>query len=99
VAKVLGSRVVEWSGRISYSVYLTHFLVIVIANNYLRRHGATALPREERALLVLGTLALVLLVGVAAYHLVEEPSRKGLRRLTNRHLGRVPPPEPVTSTG
>jgi peptidoglycan/LPS O-acetylase OafA/YrhL len=98
MARFLGSRVMEWSGRISYSVYLTHFLVIVIANSYLRRHGAIGLPREERALLILGVLVAVVLVGVATYHLVEEPSRKGLRRLTNRHLGRVPPPEPVTPT-
>jgi peptidoglycan/LPS O-acetylase OafA/YrhL len=99
VARVLGGRVMEWSGRISYSVYLTHFLVIIWANSYLIRHGALGLPREQRALLILGVLVLVLVVGVATYHLVEEPSRKGLRRLTNRHLGRVPPPEPVTPAG
>jgi len=29
VARVLGSRVVEWWGRISYLVYLTHFLVSI----------------------------------------------------------------------
>jgi peptidoglycan/LPS O-acetylase OafA/YrhL len=96
VARVLGSRVMEWSGRISYSVYLTHFPVIVIANSYLLRHGALGQSRVERALLILGVLVAVLAVGVATYHLVEEPSRKVLRRLTNRNLGRVPPPEPVT---
>jgi peptidoglycan/LPS O-acetylase OafA/YrhL len=96
VARLLGSRPVEWSGRVSYSVYLTHFPVIVIANSYLLRHGALGLSRVERGLLILGVLVVVLVVGVATYHLVEEPSRKGLRRLTNRHLGRVPPHEPVT---
>jgi peptidoglycan/LPS O-acetylase OafA/YrhL len=96
MSRLLGSRVMEWSGRISYSVYLTHFLVIVWANNYLIRHGAIGLPRAQRALLILVVLVAVVLVGVATYHLVEEPSRKGLRRLTHRSLGRVPPPEPVT---
>lgn len=96
VARVLGSRVMEWSGRVSYSLYLTHYLVIIVAYSTLVRHGAIGLPRAERALLVLAVLAAIIAVGAATYYLVEEPSRKGLRRVTQRHLGRVPPPEPAT---
>jgi peptidoglycan/LPS O-acetylase OafA/YrhL len=96
VSVVLSSRVMEWLGRISYSVYLTHFLVIIVAYSNLVRHGAVGLPRAERGLLVLAVLAAIIAIGAATYYLIEEPARKGLRRVTQRSLGRVPPPEPVT---
>lgn len=93
MAAALGNRVVEWSGRVSYSVYLSHFLVLAVAYGWIVRRGIAAEPRGVRVLVTLGVIALVVAVGAATYYLVEEPSRKAGRNFAHRRWGRTPPPE------
>ena len=89
VATVLGHPVLEWCGRVSYSVYLTHFLVIIAVYGVLVRHGAQGTPQIVRLLILIGVMALIVAAGALSYYAVEEPSRKALRRLTHRRWGRV----------
>lgn len=79
-ASFLGSRVMTWGGRISYSVYMTHFLIATVLGKVVDWHRWGDSPVILRAALLLGCLAFVLVVGDLMYRLVEEPSRKYLRR-------------------
>ena len=65
---VLGQRPVGWLGRRSYSLYLWHWPILIIA---AERVGKTTLPVGENLLLVLLALA----ISVATYRLVENPFR------------------------
>ncbi|MDY7090150.1 MAG: acyltransferase [Actinomycetota bacterium] len=71
---VLGRPPLVWLGRLSYSFYLWHWPVLVIAE---QAYGET-LPATTRALLVLGSLGLA----VVTYFAVEDPFRRSrsLRR-------------------
>jgi len=63
----LATAPIRYVGRISYSLYLWHWPVIVL--------GAT-LPSGTTAAGRAGLLALALLLSVASYHLVEQPFRR-----------------------
>ena len=89
VAGFLGSPVVEWAGRVSYSVYVTHFLVIALAYSVLVREGLAAHGLPVRMLLGLLVVVAIVVAGAACYYVVEEPARKGLRRLERRRQSRV----------
>lgn len=90
VAALLGSRIVEWSGRVSYSVYMTHFLVIIVVNYFVVSRHMETLPDLMRLVVLLLTLVAIAVVGVATYAWVEEPSRKLIRRLERRRIATHP---------
>lgn len=68
----------EWIGNASYSIYLSHVLVISVAGRawaMLEIGGAFA-----HALFLLGTAAAVIAVGIGSYRFLEKPVLKALRR-------------------
>ena len=80
VHRLLSSRVLEWGGRVSYSVYLTHFLVLVV----LQKIGAWQQFVDTilivRLAVVVAYFALAVGVGALTYYVIEEPARRSLRR-------------------
>lgn len=79
VAAFLGRPLVEYLGRVSYSLYITHYPVLV-ALNFLFR-----IPRirDNLTLTLICTLFEVAAIYAMArftYHFVEEPARKWLTR-------------------
>ncbi|HET6811027.1 MAG TPA: acyltransferase [Acidimicrobiales bacterium] len=68
VARVLGLAPLAWLGRISYSLYLWHWPVIVLVNQ-----TTTGL---SGAALVAARVALMLAATCASYYLVETPLRR-----------------------
>jgi peptidoglycan/LPS O-acetylase OafA/YrhL len=65
---LLGLRPMRWLGKLSYSLYLWHWPVLIIA---AQRVGKTSLSVGQNLLLVL----VALVISIATYHLVENPIR------------------------
>jgi peptidoglycan/LPS O-acetylase OafA/YrhL len=76
--RLLGLAPVRWIGRISYSLYLWHWPLIVIP--------ATALETELPLWARLGLAALTFPIAAASQHWIEEPIRRG--RLVGLRPGR-----------
>jgi peptidoglycan/LPS O-acetylase OafA/YrhL len=82
LARLLSTRIVVWGGLISYSLYMTHALIIRIAVvhtlSYWQRWSHQELTFMRYAVL---SVMLVALIGMAAafYYLIEVPANKKLR--------------------
>ena len=80
VARALSGRVIVWGGRISYSIYLTHYVVALAYVEVVRRNDITTAAVALRVLALVMALAVVVALGAAFYHLVEEPARRAISR-------------------
>lgn len=65
---ILSLKPMQYLGKISYSLYLWHFPVITIA--------ATLAPQPQDPLTILAQVALMVLLSIASFHLIEDPVRK-----------------------
>lgn len=74
---LLRRRGFQWTGRLSYSLYLWHWPILVLA---AEAAGQTSLPFRSN----LGWLALAVAAAVASYTLVEQPVRHA-RPLIGHH--------------
>lgn len=79
VARLLARPLPEYLGRISYSLYITHY-VVIISMRFL-----IMMPRIERSVpltLALTVIEIVIIYLLArfTYHYIEEPARKWLTR-------------------
>ncbi|MEJ2887929.1 acyltransferase family protein [Actinomycetospora aeridis] len=81
VQRALASPAMQWGGRVSYSVYLTHFLVLVVLEDLGVWQRVASAPLIVRLATLAGGLALVVAVGAATHRLVEEPARRALRHV------------------
>ncbi|MGY1748087.1 acyltransferase family protein [Modestobacter sp. SYSU DS0511] len=85
VSRWLSTGTLVYAGRVSYSVYLVHFLVLDIAMTAVWQDPARRdADTPGVALLVPALLVASALAGAALHHLVEEPSRRGIVHLLNR---------------
>ncbi len=80
VARFLGSPVMRWGGLISYSLYLTHHLVLIFISRRIVVWQSEGFSEPARLALLVATCAVVIGVAAAVYHLVEEPARRALHR-------------------
>jgi peptidoglycan/LPS O-acetylase OafA/YrhL len=76
----LGAAVLQWLGRISYNLYLTHIIVLLSLVHLF--HGSVPL-----SWLLLAVIPLSLVVADLCYRLVERPSIRLGRLLTRRPIG------------
>ncbi|SDY54085.1 Peptidoglycan/LPS O-acetylase OafA/YrhL, contains acyltransferase and SGNH-hydrolase domains [Micromonospora pattaloongensis] len=77
-----------WLGRVSYSVYLLHTVVLIVFIPYLR--GALRWPFPTQIAAAMLYLAAVLVVSWLSYHLVEMPGQrlgKRVGRALDRRFG------------
>lgn len=90
LAHFFSTKPMVWGGKISYSVYLVHFPMLLVIQQVIERLGVTA-GSPLAIVLLIATFGLVVAAGAFLYTFVEEPARKFIRR-------RVEPratPEPV----
>jgi peptidoglycan/LPS O-acetylase OafA/YrhL len=86
VGTFLSTRFMRWGGRVSYSVYMTHFIVLMVVGKVLPWTRYESSPLPLRIAVILGFYLAVVAVGAAMYHFVEEPARKAVRRIAGRRL-------------
>jgi len=80
VDRALSGRVVVWGGRISYSIYLTHYVVVLTYVEIVRRNDLATAAAPVRVAGLALAIAAVVALGAAFYHLVEEPARRAISR-------------------
>ena len=92
---MLGGGMVYWLGVVSYSIYLTHGLVLSLVSKRLQDAlGQLHVPHAFTLARTL-TLVLTLAISAATFYMIERPGRNWSRRLLG---GRRPGPieaEPV----
>jgi len=77
VDRVFGNAVVVFLGEISYSIYMTHIFVLIIANQIVR-HLTVAPTATHACLILLAEVIATLSLGYLGYCLLEAPARKAL---------------------
>jgi peptidoglycan/LPS O-acetylase OafA/YrhL len=78
---IFGSRLLIFLGKISYSIYLSHYLVVVVLRHGSERFVSGAPGPWKAALMLVVYLTVVVTVGYALFRAVEDPGRRVLRRL------------------
>lgn len=81
VARALSSRFMQWGGRISYSVYMTHALVLIVFGKIFRWQDFVGSSLGVRSGVLLAYVGVIVVAGAACYYVVEVPGRKAVRRL------------------
>ncbi|AMM14257.1 hypothetical protein AX768_09265 [Burkholderia sp. PAMC 28687] len=76
VARLLASRSFVYIGRISYSLYLVHWPILVF--------GKRAFPHADPNYFALSAIAASFLLAALSYHLVEQPFRHARRAYSGR---------------
>lgn len=76
---LLDNKIFQWLGRISYSLYLTHWPVFVLFN-YLGFSGRLA---------SFSGVALSIVLSCVSFYLVENPSRKILNKYRDKFAGEL----------
>lgn len=78
------ARPLAWLGKISYSIYLFHLIVMTPLACWVALEGNTALQGWATVSYVIPTLLLTILVSAGVYYAVELPAINIGRRLTGR---------------
>jgi peptidoglycan/LPS O-acetylase OafA/YrhL len=85
VSLFLARRPTVYLGEASYSLYMTHAVSQAWLWNHFPAADFTSDSRAERALVLLGYAAVIGVVALACYHLIEKPGRAIMRRATEPH--------------
>jgi peptidoglycan/LPS O-acetylase OafA/YrhL len=85
-------RPLAWLGMISYSVYMTH-PILLDAYSAIVGPQASTLPMPQQVALALGLLAAILAVAAATHYCVERPAQRLGKTVAHRLRTGKPPTE------
>lgn len=77
---LLSTRPFIYGGQISFSLYMIHEPVHTVWNWAVQQY-AIALPKSTAKIVVIALIAAAIALAMLLYHLVEEPSRRWMRRM------------------
>lgn len=80
VRRVLSTGPMVWAGKVSYSLYMVHALVLMVFGQLLPWAAHQHDPLTVRLGLLLLYLSVCVIAAAVMYHLVEEPARRWLRQ-------------------
>ncbi|MCH6471810.1 acyltransferase family protein [Sinomonas terrae] len=86
VGNILSSRLLQWGGRISYSVYMTHFLVLSLMPRFIPAERFGEGPFAAGSALTVYFL-MVIAVGAGTYYFIENPARRLISKRWARRRG------------
>jgi peptidoglycan/LPS O-acetylase OafA/YrhL len=83
MAWLLRTKLLIWGGKISFALYLVHWLVIDVMRHVIQtKLKLTDVPTSwEYRLIVLGFIALTILIAHVLHRYFEEPTRRAMRRM------------------
>lgn len=84
LSKVMASRVAVYAGTISYSLYMTHILALVLLHRALPSESLATVPWWVRVVMVGSYLLFALCAAAAMYHIVERPARTWMKARVSR---------------
>ena len=70
---LLDNALSQWVGKISYSVYLVHWPIVVYMS----------MNKMDGVIYTLSGIALSIIIGATSFYMIEDPSRRALSRLKN----------------
>lgn len=79
IAKGLGTKPMQWLGDISYSLYMTHGVMLKLFLVILPIPMLTSLNVSEKGLLLIAIVSVLIAVSAGVFYCVEEPSRRFLK--------------------
>ncbi len=82
--RLLAAPLTEWGGRISYSLYMTHSIVLGVTNKLVGWERFVAAPLGVRVLVLIGYALVITVVAAVTFYVVEEPGRRLVRRPSTR---------------
>jgi peptidoglycan/LPS O-acetylase OafA/YrhL len=82
--RLLAAPLTEWGGRISYSLYMTHFIVFLVTKKLVGWERFVAAPLGVRVAVLIGYALTTTAVAAATFYAVEEPGRRLVRRWSTR---------------
>lgn len=77
---VFGSRPLVFLGKISYSIYLSHYLIVVVLRHLSERIFRGAWGPVSNGIMLVVFLCVVVFVGYGLFTAIEDPARRLLRR-------------------
>lgn len=80
VRRVLSTRPMVWAGKVSYSLYMVHAVVIMVFGQLLPWTAHQHDPLTVRLAILITYLSVCVIAAATTYHLIEEPARRWLRR-------------------
>lgn len=85
--RFFSTRVLVWGGKVSFSLYMVHWLFLDIVRRTVTRLHIAGTPTSPayRVIVLLG-IAGAVLAGYLLYRFVEEPSRRAMRKMLPRSM-------------
>lgn len=81
LAALLRTRVLVWGGKVSFALYLIHWLIIDAMRHVINNKLHLAPLTWEYRLIVLGCIGLAVLIAWILYRFFEEPTRRAMRTM------------------
>jgi len=89
ISKIINSSPLRWLGRVSYSIYMTHYMVLMFLSRCVARIQGHFNLNDRNAIgvaFVFLAIVLVLFISKLTYQWIEKPFQKEFRGLSEKYF-------------